>query len=193
VLVAEFFWRTRRPMVERFEAANPEINEALRTARDAVADGADTVMARRLYADVLDRLRDTSSRELLNVRRVAVTIVLIMLVSMGGIQVTVSDISLPERQPAANESSGIGEYEGLRDGNSILGEETNVTAGSEELNASVGATRQGDQQGGGAQGTYETGGLPSDSDVQAQQAGFASEDEIEDAALIREYNLRIRN
>jgi hypothetical protein len=191
VLVGEFVWRTRRPMVERFESANPEIREALRTARDAVVDGDDTTMARRLYADVLERLRSTSSIALLDTRRLAVTILLITVVSMAGIQLTVTEVSLSRTDPPDNETS-FTEYQGLQDGEAILGEETNVTAGSQELNASVGATRQGEQQGGGTTGVYDSGGLVSDTDVQSQQAGFSSQEDIEDAALIREYNLRVR-
>ena len=71
VFVVEVGLRSRRPLVEQFEAANPEVREALRTARDAVEDGVQNRITTALYEDVLERLRNASSAGLLDFRRVA--------------------------------------------------------------------------------------------------------------------------
>jgi hypothetical protein len=171
------------------------VSEALRTARDAVDDGADSIMARELYADVLERLRDTSSVALLDTRRLAVTVLFIVLLSMAGIQVTLSEFHLfgPEEGGLPAEEQPA-EYTGLQNGSAVLGEAENVSAGSEELEAGVGSTGEGEQEGGGNTGAYDTGGLSGGAgDVQEQQAGYYAQEETEDAELIREYNIRIRS
>ncbi|MFC6988476.1 hypothetical protein ACFQJD_06685 [Haloplanus sp. GCM10025708] len=94
VFAAEAVIRARRPLVEQFEAANPDVREALRTARDAVEDGLKNRIARSLYEDVLDELRHASSVGLLDVRRVAVTLALVIALSFVNIQVAVVDVSI---------------------------------------------------------------------------------------------------
>ncbi|MDX1748073.1 MAG: hypothetical protein R3324_19240, partial [Halobacteriales archaeon] len=69
VAAITFTLRLRRPAIERFERANPPVAEALRTARDTVEDDIDTPVARVLFADVVTRLRTTSSIGLLPLRR----------------------------------------------------------------------------------------------------------------------------
>jgi hypothetical protein len=194
VLVGELAYRLRQPLVERFETANPNVSEALRTARDAVDDGADSVMARELYADVLERLRETSSLGLIDTRRVIVTVLFIVILAVAGIQVTVGDFTFGEGTDQVPSKDDTGEYTGLQNGSSILGEPENVSAGDEELEAGVGSTGSGDGDSPNSDtGAYQTSGLGGASGaVDAQQAQYAAGEEIEDAALIREYNVRIR-
>lgn len=197
VALVEAWLRSRTPAVERFEAVNPAVAEALRTARDAAADGSDSVMAARLYDDVLDRLGDTSGVALLDRRRIAATTVLVGVLSLVTLQVTVAGVALLDGSGGLSTSGdptdGPREYEGLQDGDAILGDPENVTAGDDDLDAAVESTGgdeevdRGDRFPGTAAGAGAgTGG------VESQQAGFSDPERIEDAELVREYNLRIR-
>jgi uncharacterized membrane protein YgcG len=190
--------RVRRPLVEQFEAANPPVREALRTARDAVGDEADSAMARRLYADVLDRLGESSGLALVDGRRIGLTVVVAVVLAVATVQVAVLDPGLFEPPVESNEG-GPGEpqnnYTGLLDGDQILGDSEAVEAGEEELNASI-------ESSGGGQDVGEQQQFPSDGGpgantgnggVDSQQAGFAAPDQVEDAELVREYNRRIRS
>jgi hypothetical protein len=197
--VAEFLLRTRTPLVEQFEAVNPAVREALRTARDAAADGADTRMARRLYADVLDGLRSASSDDLVSRRHVSAGVVLVLVLAVGTVGVTAAGIELglgggedtaPGDGGPASSPGNI--YDGLQDGDAVLGEETNVSGGDDEQDVVIGGSA-GDA--GGAPTTdrsFETGGFASEAAYDAQQAGFDAPDDVENADIIREYNLRIR-
>jgi hypothetical protein len=201
VLVVEVAWRVRRPLIEQFEAANPDLREALRTARDAVERGESgrSPMALRLYENVLDDLRAASSVGLLDLRRIALTVVLVAAVSIATIQLAVVDISLagggtPEAEPDGGTDT---EYTGLEDGSSILGEPEDVPEGEENLDASI------DTEGSGSGDTdadadvesaaaYDESGFDDSGTVESQRAGFSQRERLEDADLIREYNLRIR-
>ena len=194
VAVAEFGYRIRKPVVEQFEAANPELREALRTARDAVADDAETRMALALYEDVLERLRDASSVGLLDLRRLAATLVLVAAVSLVGVQAAVVDVEFdPFDGGGAGGTDGGREptYEGLRDPDRVLGDPEDVEAGDVDLEAPVSTEGSSTGEGDAAGRSYDTSGLSS-SAVESQQAGYAPQEELEDADLIREYNLRIR-
>jgi len=190
--------RVRRPLVEQFEAANPPVREALRTARDAVGDDADSAMARRLYADVLDRLGESSGLALVDGRRIGLTVVVAVVLAVATVQVAVLDPGLFE-PPVETGGGGPAEaesnYTGLLDGDQILGDSEAVEAGEEELNASI-------ESSGGGQDVGEQQQFPADSGpgtgasgggVDSQQAGFAAPDQVEDAELVREYNRRIRS
>lgn len=195
--------RIRRPLVERFERLNPSVDEALRTARDVQARGESGPLARELYDEVLTRLRETSSRRLVDGRRLAVSLVLLLALSLVTAQVTVGGLDVGDFDIDARLGGGTGSGTGsggpvpesgeggetLRDGSLVLGEPEDVEAGSEELPVSV-------DVGGGPGETearvYNTGGFVSDTTVEAQRAGFAPGEVLEDADLIREYNLQIR-
>lgn len=192
--LAEFVYRARKPVVEQFEAANPELSESLRTARDAFEDGAETRMALRLYEEVLSNLREASSVGLLDLRRLSLTLLLVAAVSLVGVQAAVVDLDLsglggggshagtgPDEQP----------YSGLKDGDSVLGDAEDVSAGDVDVDAPVSTGGDGTGEGDAAGNQYDAGGLPASS-VESQQAGFAPSENLEDAELIREYNLRIR-
>ncbi|MFB6302295.1 MAG: hypothetical protein ABEH78_05480 [Haloferacaceae archaeon] len=192
------YWlRIRRPAVERFEAINPPVAEALRTARDALDADRDGPMADRLYESVLDRLGECSSLGLLGIRRLAITVAVISLLGAANVGITVVDLGVgfggPGGTPdAANGGPGAGsdDYSGLQDPDEVLGEPEDVSAGDEALNASV--PTRGSGNGSGSTESYSTGGFAGGTDVESQQAGFAERERLEDAELIREYNLRIR-
>ncbi|MFC7046714.1 hypothetical protein ACFQH6_16040 [Halobacteriaceae archaeon GCM10025711] len=208
--VVEVTVRLRRPLVEQFEAANPSVREALRTARDAAASGEETTMAGRLYDDVIERLRDTSSLGLVSGRRLAATVVVILVVSLLTVQATVADVDVhdfdvpgispgPADRPQSGGGTGTGEgsgagergYEGLQPGGDILGDPENVTPGSVNVTATL--VTGGPGEGNGETRTYESSGLSAGDDaVDAQEAGFEPPPEFEDADIIREYNVRIR-
>jgi hypothetical protein len=196
--LGEYLYRVRQPLVEQFEAANANVTDALRTARDAVEDGAETRMAARLYEDVLDGLKQSSSVALVDSRRLIGTLIVIVLLSLATVQVAVVDIGLLDRDPVESESPSErpSNYEGLEDGDAILGDSEDVQAGDENLTAEIESTG-GDEEIDRSQefpSSSDTGGPGSGGGtVDSQQAGFAGQEEVEDADLIREYNLRIRD
>jgi hypothetical protein len=198
----EFALRVRRPLVERFGAANPEMAEALRTARDAVEAGRDGPMARRLYADVLADLRGASSAGLVDATRVALTVVLVVGVGVAGVQVAVLGIDVAPLPADGDAGAGAGpgtgagangtngEFDGLEDGSQVLGDPEDVTAGDNPQNATVDPVRAGGEEAGPPPSSYEESGFSSA--VEGQRAGYVDEERPEDADLIREYNLAIR-
>jgi hypothetical protein len=189
-----YLLRLRRPSIEQFEAANPPVREALRTARDAVDGGSDTEMARRLYADVIATLRDTSTLELVDARRLTVTVVLVAVVAVASVQVAVINPDLAGVLAGGDgPDSNIEQPDDdeLQDGDDILGDAEDVEAGDEVENITVPGTGEGDGEGPTAPGGG-TGGAGGSGEFDSQQAGFAGDERIEDAELVREYNLRIR-
>ncbi len=188
--------RLRRSTVERFGAVNPAVAEALRTARDAVRDGTESRMASRLYEETVERLRETSSLGLLNVRRVGLGLVLVAVLapaSIGatatGFQVTLDDGGSGGAAP----SSSNDDYEGLQDPSAVLGESDDVEAGSQAVNATVGSSgSDGNESRQSAPEAYQSGFDGGDVETESQQAGFQRQERLEDAELIREYNVQIR-
>lgn len=187
--------RTRRPAAEQFEAANPEVAEALRTARDAARDDRSNPMVRSLYADVLDRLRETSSANLLDATRLAATFLLAVLVSLATVQTAVVGVDLGLAGPAGQDGGGAGDGENgplttqsaaLQNGEEVLGDPTDVSAGSENLSAAVDASPGGE---GDREWDYDSdsGGGSEDAAVDPQRAGFSSPERVEDAALVQRY------
>jgi len=198
VFGVEVGWRIRRPLVEQFAAANPSLSESLRTARDAVASDRQSRIVLRLYEDVLDQLRDASSIGLLSTRRLALAVLLLSVASIATIQLAVVDLSLAGLGDPGDTAGPDGgtqtEYRGLQDGSSILGEAEDVPEGSEELEADIDTSGSGSGNGSEVESSaaYENSGLDSSTPVESQRAGFDERQRLEDAALIREYNLRIR-
>ena len=191
--------RSRRPVEERFEAANPAVREALRTARDTAAADRSNQMARALYADVLDRLRETSSVGLVDTTRLVVAVLLAFALSVATVQTAVVGISLGGPTPASTgldgSPAGSGDFENrssveLRDGDEVLGDPTDVTAGSENLTADVGGGPGGE---GEREWTYDgdSGGSSGDR-VDAQRSGFDSPERVEDADLVRRYARKLQ-
>ncbi|WP_255150776.1 DUF7502 family protein [Halorarius halobius] len=199
VLLVELGVRIRRPLVERFEEANPEVAEALRTARDAADAGLDSQVANRLYADVLSELRAASSRGLLDGRRLAGTVVVAVAVAAVTVQATVAGITVAAPPAPAPDGGGVGDappdddYGGLQDGDAVLGTPTNVSEGSQNESASVGGQAGDGERSGGIDESYDTGGYAGEGAYEAQRAGFSESDDVANADIIREYNLEIRD
>ena len=197
VFAVEVGLRVRRPLIEQFEAANPGLREALRTARDAVEDGSTSRIALRLYEDVVAELRNASSVGLLDLRRLTATVAVIALVSLATIQVAVVGLSLDgfggqgDGPPGGNEPE---EYGGLKDPSSILGDAEDVPEGEENMDAVVDSSGSGSGEPGDVDSvaSYDSSGFGDSGTFESQRAGFAEDERLEDAELIREYNLRIR-
>ncbi|WP_135828778.1 DUF7502 family protein [Halorussus halobius] len=188
--------RARRPAVESFEAANPEVAEALRTARDAVGDDRANPMALALYDDVLDRLRGTSSVRLVDRRRLVASVAVAFALGLASVQTAVVGVDLAG-PPSDAAVGGTGDSEAdraalengstptLRDGDELLGEPSEVDAGSENLTASVGSSPGGE---GDEARNYDSDGSGSDGGAVApERAGFDSPERVEDADLVARY------
>ena len=192
--VVAYWLRVRRPTVERFEAINPPVAEALRTARDAVRAERTGPMAERLYESVLARLQECSSLGLIGVRRLAVTLVLVALLGAANVQVAVVDVGIglggSETPEAGAPGAQDDDYRGLQNPDSVLGDPEDVSEGSEDVNATL--PSRGGGNGSMTAESYSSSGFADSRDVEGQQAGFAEQERLEDAELIREYNLRIR-
>lgn len=205
VLLAEVGWRIRQPIVERFEAANPDVHEALRTARDAVTNDDDSRMAQALYEDVITRLKETSSIGLISVSRLAVSVAVLIAISLLSIQVAVAPVDVAPGTIVGNNNGASGPAAGsgntggagqtptdggLGASEDILGTPTDVEAGSENLSATVpSSVGTGDEQA----RSYDSGGYETGSaSVDAQRAGYTTSEDVENADLIKEYNLQIR-
>ena len=203
----EFGLRARQYSVERFEAENPVVADALRTARDATAADTDSVMAQRLYADVTDRLGDTSTTGFVNARVLAASVLAVLVLSGAtlGLASVGVDISLDgsgddaTNGPTTGTTSSPNSTDGgggqpsraqLQDGGQVLGDPKDVDSGTEDILANVSTS------GGGESGEdttqYENSGLSADdTSVSAQEAGFDDSETVEDADLVREYNVRL--
>ena len=198
VFVVEVAVRVRRPLVEQFEAANPGLREALRTARDSVEDGYRSRIALRLYEDVVAELRESSSVGLIDLRRLSATVVVIALVSVVTIQVAVVGFTLDglvgPGEDGPPDEGAPSEYGGLKDPAAVLGDPTDVPEGEENLDAVVdtGGSGSGDPGEVDSAASYDNSGFGGPETYESQRAGFAEEERLEDADLIREYNVRIR-
>lgn len=198
VFAVEVSWRVRRPLVEQFEAANPGLRESLRTARDAVEDDRRSRIAVRLYEDVLAELRGASSIGLLDLRRLTATVFVIALVSLATIQLAVADLSIlgldgdGDGPPPPDSDSS--EYGGLQDASSIMGDPEDVPSGEENMDAVIdtSGSGSGEDGDGDSAASYDNSGYGGPESYESQRAGFSEGEQLEDAELIREYNLRIR-
>jgi hypothetical protein len=198
----------RSRTVEYFEEANPQVKEALRTARDAARRDEGNEMAERLYGDVLEELRTTSSEGFVSVRRIVGSLalvvgvgVLLLTASVGG--VGFGDGLFGENpfggsgDTSANEGQGGGtggerQYEDLQNPDEVLGERGEVTRGTDDQEVELrrsGTGGDGDGETGSAGGGNDyTGGVS----VESRRAEYSPEEEIDDAELVKEYNLKIR-
>lgn len=192
--------------VEAFESINPEVREALRTARDVSLDGETNTMARGLYRDVIARLKDTSSAGFVSKRRLLANLALVLF--LGVVVIVASTLSLHFGGLGAGGLFGGGggsgggaatqqqggdstEYSGLKSPEEVLGEEGEVGSGSDEQALQL--DRGGSSGTAGGSGGYGDNFQGSSSgSVDAQRSGYSSGDRIEDSELVKEYNLRIR-
>ena len=202
--VADALLRYDRLGVERFEADNPVVEEALRTARDTAASDVETPVATELYRTVLRRLEETSSRAFLRRRQLFGVVAALALCSAGIVGVAGAGIAPADGGEdvevaagtggggAGGSGTGGGGAGGASSGSSgsadLLGEEGTVERGSE--NRSVRLRGEGPDDG---SGEYGGGSVAVDSsDVDASPAEFTDEQRPEAADLVREYNERIR-
>ncbi|WP_324758147.1 DUF7502 family protein [Haloarcula sp. GH36] len=196
----------RRFSLERFEAANPTLEAAVRTARDILADENDGAMARLLYGDLVERLGEASSQQLLRTRWLAVRLVVVLVVSLVTLQVAVAGISVNPIATggATNGDGGAGERpgsggspepqtpgdEGLQSGDEVLGDPQDVPEGSDPIESNVSGGAGGDGE--RSPSSYDRQGLTAgDEGIETQRGGFDDPGEVEDADLIREYTLRV--
>ncbi|MFC7204012.1 hypothetical protein ACFQJC_10835 [Haloferax namakaokahaiae] len=200
VAVVEYRYRMRTTAVEQFESVNPDVAEALRTARDTLDDGGDgetpSPMARRLYGDVLTKLQSASSVELLPTRRVVFSVLGVLVLSIASIQVAIVDLDLGGIGGSAGTS--IGERDADRDadlqnGSAILGDPEDVSAGNNEVNATLSGTNSGEDTPDSQAEAYDSTGFTGDRSVESQRAGYLSDDTLDEAELIRDYTLKIRD
>ena len=204
-LAADAAFRYERLGVERFEAHNPGVAEALRTARDAAASDVETPVATELYRTVLRRLEETSSRAFLRRRQLVGVVVALALCSAGIVGVAgagISPVDGGDVDVAAGAGGGGGGGGGTGTGGGgtdggasgsggsadLLGEEGTVERGTD--NRSVRLRGEGPDDG---SGEYGDGSVAVDSsDVDASPAEFTDEQRPEAADLVRAYTERIR-
>jgi len=209
-LVVDAYLVYRRRTLEYFEEVNPQVNEALRTARDAANRGENNEMAEALYEDVLEELKTTSSDGFVSMPRIAGSVVLVFAVAFlllsatlggfGGGQSLFSDETTTQGggggqgQSEAGGGGGSGNAEGqLQSSEDVLGESGEVSRGTNNQNVEL------DRSGSGGTGGGTTGSVGEGRDfsnsvqVEGQRTQFSPEEEIEDAELVKEYNLRVRS
>lgn len=196
IFIVEFVVLYRRYTLEKFETMNPVVREAFRTARDAASDGEDTVMAQELFQSVLRDLQSATSQKFVNGRRLTMTIVVLLLVSLGvlGVSVTGFHIDLNDNTGAAvviQPGTGGGGAGTGGSPNDVLGERTEVERGTQQQAIQLDGEEA--EAGGATGGSYESSGFSVDpQEVDAVAAEYTNEGELEDSELIREYNQRIR-
>lgn len=192
-LAADAAFRYERLGVERFEAHNPGVAEALRTARDAAASDVETPVATELYRTVLRRLEETSSRAFLRRRQLVGVVVALALCSAGIVGVAGAGIApVDGGDVGAAGGTGGGGTGGGASGSGgsadLLGEEGTVERGTD--NRSVRLRGEGPDD---DSGEYGGGSVAVDSsDVDASPAEFTDEQRPEAADLVRAYTERIR-
>lgn len=207
VFAVELAVLLRRNTLEYFEAHNRTVREALRTARDAAEDGEDSVVARALYRQVIDRLAATSSREFLDGRRLVLSVLLVGMLAAAAVGLTVAGIQVDPGGFVDGTDGGAGPgagpgtgSDGAGDGGAgvggeidadVLGERESVDRGTVDR----GLDLEGEGEGGGGArgGDYDASGFSIDpADVEAAHAEYTAEGELADAELIRSYGQRIR-
>jgi hypothetical protein len=206
VLVGSASLNARRFSLERFEAVNPSLEAAVRTARDVLSEESDGTMARLLYGDLVERLGEASSQQLLRARWLAARLVVVLIVSLLTLQVAVAGLTVDPlpAQGAPGGDGGAGDRpggggspnpqtpgdEGLQSGDDVLGDRQEVPEGSDPLDSNVSGGPGGD--GDRSPASYDRQGLTAGGDgIDAQRGGFDDPGEVEDADLIREYTLRV--
>jgi hypothetical protein len=199
--LGEIAYRTRGEPCEHFEAATITVAPTLRTAREVSTEGRTDPMAARLYEDVLADLKQASSENLLRRGRLVAPLVVMSALSFGTIYVAASNIEVttgvgsgPSTEDTADlrAEGGVGDTT-LQDGESVLGEATNVSAGNDPLNTTISADASGGDR---PDSEPASSGFESSSqgaDVDAQRTGYSDPEEIEDATVIKDYSVAIRD
>lgn len=215
-LVVDTALTYRRRTLEFFEQVNPQVEEALRTARDAAVREEDSEIADALYKEVLEELRTTSSDGFVSLKRVLGAFALVAIIallifgvsSLGGyggggglFGESTAGGGGGGGESSQSAGSGGGGGEGgettTEDSDDLFGEEGDVVRGDDIQEIELGTSGAG-AGGEGSGGSSDTES-PSDGrdfsgnvEVEGQRAEFTDEDEVEDAELVKEYNLRVR-
>ena len=215
-LLIDTVFTYRRRTLEYFEQVNPQIEEALRTARDAAKRDEENEIADALYDDVLEELRTTSSDGFVSLKRVLGAIALVAVIALlvfgvsslggyGGGGGLFGESTAGGGGGGGSSQSAAGGGGGGGDGGEstaessegLFGEEGEVTRGDDLQEIELGTSGTG--AGGDGSGGGGTSGSPSDGsdfsgnvEVEGQRAEFSEEEEVEDAELVKEYNLRVR-
>lgn len=209
-LIVDAYLVYRKRTLEYFEDVNPQINEALRTARDAAERDEQTEMAEALYDDVLKELKNTSSDGFVSIPRMTGSVVLVFALAFlllsaslggfGGGQSLFSDEttnqggSSTQGEGAGGGGGGSGNAEGqLQNAEDVLGESGEVSRGENRQNAELDRSGSGGDGEGGSGAVGEGRDYSEGVNVEGQRTEFSPEEEIEDAELVKEYNLRVRS
>ena len=209
-LIADAYLVYRKRTLEYFEDVNPQINEALRTARDAAERDEQTEMAEALYDDVLEELKNTSSDGFVSIPRMTGSVVLVFALafillsaSLGGFgggqslfsdETTNQGASSAQGEGAGGGGGGSGNAEGeLQNAEDVLGESGEVSRGENRQNAELDRSGSGGDGEGGSGAVGEGRDYSEGVSVEGQRTEFSPEEEIEDAELVKEYNLRVRS
>lgn len=209
---AALVYRSRT--LEYFEEANPQVNEALRTARDAAKAGEENPMAEALYDDVLDELQTTSSEGFVSVPRIAGSVAIVALagflllaVSFGGYGTGFGFGGEDGALSGFGDSEGVGEGGGgggegeesedivdddEGDLDEVLGEQQDLERGGEDIGIEIGSGGAGGEGDGGTTTGPSRQEYDADVEVDTGRAEYSPEEEIDDAELVKEYNLRVR-
>lgn len=201
VLVGEIVYRTRGEPCEHFEAATVTVDPALRTAREASTEGRTDPMAARLYEQILADLKQASSTNLLRRGRLVAPLVVMSALSFGTVYVAASDIQVTTGVGSGSSTGAPADITGesgvrdttLQDGDSVLGEATNVSTGSDPINTTISADASGGDRpdSESASSGFDSGSQGAN--VDAQRTGYSDPEEVEDAAVIRDYSVAIRD
>jgi hypothetical protein len=213
-LVVESWVRVRWYTLERFEDANPVVADALRTAHEAASAEQASVMARRLYRDVTARLAETDSTAFVHTRWLAASVLLVLVLSALTLGTAVAGVEFALGPANGTDGSGPGsggpggsggatgassnQVDGsdsgrdqLQDGSEVLGELRDPPSGTEDISANI-SSGQGTGGDDRSRQIYDEGTGSGNTNVDAQRAGFEDDRNLEDADLVRDYNLRLQ-
>ncbi len=191
--LADLGFRASRYHLELFEERNPELKEALRTARDNLDE--DSIVAQSLFEDVLDRARGVKSESIVPSGLIIQKILAVGALSFMTVVSGVADLQLLESTggagvlPDVTQVSGGGDEESsegevdIRNASKIYDDGNEIEVSERLINFSV-------------EGEGETD--PSDRQAEqqrrSQDLGFtASPSRLEDdLGLARRYSLKVR-
>jgi hypothetical protein len=193
LFAADLIYRASRYRLELFEKRNPELREALRTARDNLDE--DSIVAQSLFEDVLDRARGVKSESIVPSGLIIQKILAVGALSFMTVVSGVADLQLLESTggagvlPDITQVTGSGDEESsedeveIRNASKIYDDGSEIEVSERLINFSV-------------EGEGETD--PSDRQAEqqrrSQDLGFtASPSRLEDdLGLARRYSLEIR-
>jgi hypothetical protein len=205
-IIIDFLITYRSRDIYKMEKDNPRLQYALRTAKEGSdREEEPNIMEKRLYEDVLDELKKSSSKGFVNGKRFVFIFGLMFV--MGGVSVGsdytgfgLSDVgeglgisSDGNQDSSGSSGSQQNQYDSLQDPDDVLGEEGEVTRGSDTEDIELRQSGSGSSGEEDSQSNYESdNSYPTTSSVEGVRSEYNNEEEIEDSDLVKEYNLRIR-